>query len=383
MLRGSLQEQKLFDKILWLSIRLKKDGKEGTIKFYKHKNQFNLQKVKSCKIKSSTFSKNINLATQGFILKKLSYGSCLYYLRKKLNFDVIKMAEIFNLTESSYKQLEANTSIFKYFRKMQYVCFVERNKIQDEILGKILMVMKSELYCEDELNYYLVKLSALFSLNNSNSRKLTFQFFKDYRIERSDNPNKIFYIGQKIKLFKNIVKIEETEKLFADELEIIDKLKEILKKDILADYSDKEIINKTNVSLGLKCVDISSVYTLSFEEARNLFVYYEMYKKNNILNVKQLNYINRCCELLTYVLNPGQNLMFEITRIKENLNLSWKNFEKVIGLAPRSLNYIIMDEEKIKRLISESREKFEQLGYSFEEWRYRECFAENFVSPKM
>ena len=375
------KEQVLFNRILGLSIRLKKDGKLGEIKYIgKHKDGCK-SKLKISSIKRSHFSNKLKLEKKGFILKEMSLGCCMYYLRKILNIKREEMASIFGLKKSSYIQTEMNSCTFTFFRKMQYICFIKREDIQDELLEKIMERMKLSFCCENELNYYLVQLSAMFSLNNAYGRELAFQFFKKYKIERSNIKNKMYNLNKKIEIYKELEELEENETIFDDERQVIIKLKCILKKDILADKTPKEIINKTNIKLGIKCVDIHSVYSMSLEEAFRLLEFYEMHKMNQNLDIEQLRYMNQCCELLSCVLHPGKSLSFEVFRIKEILCLNTQILGDLFGVERHYLYYFISSDEKIVKIydkIVNSLDKFDQYGNALDIERFKNCFLESY-----
>ncbi len=374
------KEQFLFDKLIELKIRLKKDGYLGQIKYDKKPNK-NWKKEKGPKIKARHFQEKIKLEPKTLILNPMSRKSLLVYLRYKLHLSKQEMGKILCMTTDNYNHIENNLYVLTPLVALKMIALIERTEEsqKDSNIENLYNNLEQSLGFQDALNYFLQKLCAFFSLNNGENRVLAFAFFKKYRVVKNKVPTNQISIAKQLEIYKEIEKIEEKEYILEVEQNGINKLKEILKQNILKEKLREEIIIQTNISLGLSSDSFSSISILSEEEANLVINQYETYKATKNLTTDQLENIKACCDLLNCILKPGQDLSFEIVRFQKTIGITMDSFAKIIGVQRTYLIYAIANRkisESIYNAILKNVNKFDSFDNKKAVERFKNCFIE-------
>ena len=138
--------------------------------------------------------------------------------------------------------------------------------------------------------------------------------------------------------------------------------------------------------MGLSSSNFFSIYTVSEEEANLLINQYETYKQTKQLTTDQLEKIDRCCDLLFCVLNPGQDLSFEIIRIQKTLGITMGNFAKIIGVQRTYIAHVIANRKIPEGIYNAFVRNLNQLD-SFDNKtaveRFKNCFIETVERKRM
>ncbi len=372
------KEQDLFHHLMELVIRIHKDGVKGIVQYQDSSYDVsNLKKRKGAVIQKAHFSKKLKLDKQKFLLNEMSNGSRMAYVREKMQFISEDMGNLLGMGTPPYIKTENNHYKLTVFRKMQFLILIARMKEKDSILEKIRERFSSDLVIEDAINYYLFQLSAMFSFDKK--RKLCYQFSKDYRTQRDVLPNINYSTKSKLSIYSQLEKIKAKEILLPDELSTILELEEILKETIFEDKADDQILNKVNLSLGLPFSTISSIYNIDEAIAQKLLEKYEFYKVDKKLNTLQLSLLNRASDLLSCALNPGQDLGFEVLRLKERLGVTITALANMFGLERTRFSHAIYGETSytmVWEAVESSLSKLDAYGPSKDIERFKSCFLE-------
>lgn len=381
------KEQFVFDKLNELKIRLKKDGYLGQIQYNSHLNT-NWQKEKGPKIRATNMQEKINLEPKTFILNPMSRKSLLAYLRYKLHLSKQEMGKILCMSVDNYNHIENGLYELTPLVTLKLIVLIERMEEfqKDSNIKELYNSLAQSLNFRDSLNYLLQKMCALFSLNNGENRILAFAFFKKYRVFKNIVPTKQISIAKQIEIYKEIEKMEEEGCILDTEQNVAKELKENLKQNIIKEKLKEEIIIQTNISLGLSSSNFFSIYTVSEEDANLLINQYETYKQTKQLTTYQLEKIDRCCDLLFCVLNPGQDLSFEIVRLQKTLGITMENFAKIIGVQRTYIIHAITKRKIPEGIYNAFVRNLNQLD-SFDNKtaveRFKNCFIETVERKRM
>ena len=224
------QEQRLFNQVQKLLIRMKKDGLKGSAKY----NQIPNQKytiTRSPQIKNSHFNQKPEFSHKTLIFNPISLKTCLAYYKKVNHLTSQELANIIGLIHSNYNKLENGNRPLTPYRIMQFIILVENSPYQDKFLAHILTILKHHLNFNSDLQYQLFKLCTLLAFNDDQKRPFITKFYQNYR-----RPS--YYtndIKDQPKLLNDLIELENSENLLPDETTLVTNIKNILTPNILND----------------------------------------------------------------------------------------------------------------------------------------------------
>ena len=383
----SPQEKELFYKILKFIIQLKYAGTWGVIKYknkkytvrtYKKEKRENRPIITASHLEQKIKQKPI------LGLHSMTFTSHLKYLKKRYAISSHDLAELFCISKNAYRHIELESYIFSFYHKMQLIEYIERQE-EDATIKEFYTKLKETIKFQDEINYFLIKISVLFSFYKDNNHKRASSFSKKYAVTKNIIPTKKYNLAKKIEIYKELREILSEEELLVKEIHILQDFLELLKKEILKEVSKEEVLNQTCIALDVKCKNYPSIYTLSEEEAAYIMNQLDYIKLSRNLSGDQKEYVFLCEELLSCILNPGKDLCFEIIRLQQILGITQEEFAQTIDIQRKCLSRQLVNKKiriHSKKQIEIHYHKFLKYGNKEAVKRLETCFSEKDISLK-